>query len=118
MATITATTTNPPRLRSKLFTWSALASASADAGNAVDVLGYSSLLITSQLTSGTAVAVRLQGSHDGTNWFPLTSDTTPAGTTALSTVTQISLTAFPRYVRPSYASAGGNCVAVINMLCK
>ena len=118
MATITATTSNPPRLRSKLFTWTALASVSGDVGSAVDILGYSSLLITSQLASGTAVAVQLQGSHDGTNWFPLVADTTPAGNTAKSTVTAVSVSNLPRYFRPSYSASGGNAVANISVLAR
>lgn len=114
MAVRTATQTNPPRMRSKLFSWAALAA--GDEGNSIDVLQYSTLILSSQLSSGAGSTLQLHGSHDGTNWFPLAASTTPLGTSTLSTVVAQTFTVFPRYIKP--ITAGGTSVIVCNVLAK
>jgi hypothetical protein len=94
MATITPTTTNPPRLRSKLFNW-ALSGATTDVGVAVDVLGYSAALLTTLYTSGGTTTLTWEGSHDGTNFFVLVAAAIPSATTLA-----VSIGTLPRYVRP------------------
>lgn len=94
MATITPTTSNPPRLRSKLFNW-ALSGATSDVGVAADVLGYSAALLTSIYTSGGTTTLTWEGSHDGTNFFALVAAAVPSATTLA-----VSISTLPRYVRP------------------
>lgn len=94
MANVTAVVTQPPRMRSKLFTF-ALSGATSDIGVAIDVLGFSSLLLSIFFTSGATTTVSWQGSHNGTDWFQLTAPAVPTAATLA-----VGLTAFPRYVRP------------------
>ncbi len=95
MANITATATNPPRMRSKLFSW-ALSGAATDVGVGVDVLGYSKLLLGIAFTSGGTTTVHWEGSHDNSSWFALTTPVVPTASVPNAAVIE----APPRYVRP------------------
>jgi hypothetical protein len=81
-------------MKSKLFSF-AMSGATTDVGAAIDVLGYTRLLLSVFYTSGGTTTLSWQGSHDGTNWFQLTTAAVPAATTLA-----VELTGFPRYVRP------------------
>ena len=114
MATRTATTSNPPRLRSKLFSWDALAATSSDVGSAVEVLGYSALLFSVRsggtYAAGSGATLQLQGSHDGSYWFNLLAPIV----TPVDTTTAVTASVLPRYVRPRIA---GGTTTIINVDC-
>lgn len=80
-----------------LLTWSAITGATG--GDAVELNASTGAIGCVQVIGGTAGSVALQGSNDGTNWFPLKD---LQGTAiALTALTQGSdFTTAARYIRP------------------
>lgn len=115
MATRFYFTTNPPRLRSKLFTYSGtLDATTSDVGQPIDVLGYSSLICTAQInTAGSGATFTWEGSVDNVGWFPLLTAVTP--TAANSTVT---VTVPPRYVRPKITGGSTTKMEQVQVLAR
>ena len=97
MAIIAVTTTQPPRMKSKVHTWPLMVGATTDTGAPVDVLGYSSILCCTQWISGITTTVGFQGSHDSTNWFWIVAPTVGTASAPAATV----VVGPPRYVRPA-----------------
>jgi len=115
MATVAVTVFHPPRLRSKLFTYTGNVVANTnDVGAAVEVLGYSSILCTAIIgTAGSGATLEWQGSHDGSNWFTFASAVTP---TALNMTATLSVP--PRYVRPKLTGGTTTVLNNVNILAR
>lgn len=115
MATRAVTTSNPPRLRSRLFTYTGTLEAStSDVGTPVEVLGYSSIICSANIgTAGTGATLEWQGSHDGSNWFTFASAVTPTNLNMTAT-----LSVLPRYVRPKLTGGSTTILNNVNILAR
>lgn len=113
MATFNATynTEASPDDSIRVFTWSGLAT-SGDIGDTQSAPAYSEKTFTVTGTFTGAPTVALQGSNDGTNWFPLKNKQGTAITFAAAGMDTTQDR--PLFVRPTLsAGAGGAAITVI-----
>lgn len=95
----------------QVLTWAGLLQ--TDNGNAYEVLDYNDLCIQFFGTAGAALALKFQGSNDGTNWEDLTDLQGNAISKTGAAIEQVSEA--PRYVRPLVTGGDGttNMTAVL-----
>jgi hypothetical protein len=113
LTTIAATTNaeGAPDDAVRAITWAGLAT-SGDIGDTQSLPAYSEKTFTATGTFTGAPTVALQGSNDGTNWFPLTNK---QGTAITFTAGGMQTSQDrPLYVRPTLtAGTGGASITII-----
>lgn len=89
-----------------LVSWSALTFSGTDDGAPYEGVDFSDRTVQFDGTFGTGGSITLEGSNDGTNWFPLTD---PQGNAITKTAAGLEvIEENPRYVRPRVTAGDGS----------
>jgi len=97
-----------------LYTWSALDL--DDSGIPIECVDYVDRTVTITGTFGAAGSVTLQGSNDGTNWFPLTDMQANAITKTAASMEMV--IEAPVYIRPLVTAGDGTTNLVVKLFCR
>lgn len=89
--------------------WEAMAC--GDVGNAYQIPYWASSMTVQVTGTFNSETLTLQGSNDGTNWFPLTD---PQGNNIALTSDKLEvIEEYPRYIRPSFSGTTGGDLDVL-----
>jgi len=94
--------------------WSGLLN--GDTGAAVELIDYADKTVTITGTFGSGGSITLQGSNNGTNWFPL-NDPSSTAITKTSAGMEAVLEG-PRYIRPIVTAGDGTTNLAVQMCCR
>lgn len=118
MAVKAKTVAVPTNVMTDLITWAALTQAGLDTGEPINVEGARSLTayLANGGTLGLAGAVTWEGSHDGVNFFVMTTEIgVPAALNQVALMTPNMLKERPRFVRPR-CTAGDGTTSLVPVL--
>lgn len=97
-----------------IYTWAGLDS--DDSGAAIECMDYADRTVQITGTFGAAGSITMQGSNDGTNWFPLTD---PQGNAITKTAAALELIMeAPLYLRPLVTAGDGTTNLTVKLLCR
>lgn len=116
MATISVTKTDIHTAYDFGFTaiWPTMTNSGSDVGEAIEMFGSADRSVQVTGTFGTGGTIRIEGSNDGSNYYPLTDpqgnnlDFTSAKIEAVSEIT--------RYIRPRVTAGDGTTSLTVTML--
>ncbi len=90
-----------------LATWTAIANGAQ--GDQLSPASWQSAFFQATGTFGSGGSVRLEGSNDGANWFPLS----PAALTAPGSFAPLGANEKPQYVRPNVTAGDGTTAIAV-----
>lgn len=97
-----------------LISWTGLAN--GDSGRPAELLDYSDMTATFEGTFGTGGSVTMEGSNDGSNFYPLTD---PQGNALTKTGAAMELILeTPRYIRPRVTNGDGTTAIQVRILAR
>lgn len=98
----------------RLFVWTGIPN--GNTGQAIEIVDFADLTVTLEGTFSTGGSVTLEGSNNGTNYYPLTD---PQGNAITKTTAGVeTVTETPRFIRPSVTAGDGSTAIDVRLLAR